>query len=277
MAKVSVIKTKDVATSTSIDNAKTDRVVCMSCHKTKKVSEFFRDNRNDTGTTLYCKKCLIEKALNEETGMLEKSQLLAVLQLIDRPYIHSTWKNIKIKPISEQKKVGEYLRSMGMSYNKNKSFCDSDPEMNLDDEDEQTNEVIFSTEWAGSFTKYDIATLDKKYAGYEQDFTLLAASDKDMAHKCAKASLSLDKCLDMYQRGKCTDQQLQTIKNVYKDLMGTAKFSPSERKEFSVTTFGQKADEIERNIYIYDFTPPESQKDIYDILLEQMANIKKSV
>ena len=149
---------------------------------------------------------------------------------------------------------------------------DSNTEEDISDEEEK----IYDPFWVGSFTELELETLNNYYKDLQTDYKIVTVNHKDYAKKIAKASLAMDRAFeDMLKTGN--DSLYKSARDTFDKLSQSAKFAENQRglNDVSLGSYGVMADRVENNTWIPEYEPDD--KDMYDKLLAQFANISRSL
>ena len=253
------------------------RIQCQDCKKVYVVDNFFKNNGDPTGYYRICKKCMFDRCLSGENRELTKEGLTNLLRLINRPYIDSLWKTVKLKDSTGETKLGVYLRTINGNTLKDKFWNDSDAEWAITEEDENLDKAKkYYIDWNGTYTEPEYKVLQNMYNKYKKDFVINDASLEDYTRKICKASLELDQCAEGLRNGSCSEARYKLAKDTFDSLSKSAKFAKNERTEdANLGSFGQIFDLVEKNMWIDDYKPEDD--DVYDKLLKQLSNINRSL
>lgn len=256
---------------------KTPRIMCEDCKKVLSIDKYYKDSCNPTGYYRVCKDCMCERAIDKKNNQLTKVGLTGLLQIINKPYVHEFWKNIKIKDSKPEQKLGSYIRMLNMNNYANKFFKDSDIEWSVDETDEEKNEAkIYNDVWAGEYTHREITILNKLLDSYQKDFSITDASQLDYTRKICKASLELDECTDGLRKGTISEQRYKLARETFDTLSKSAKFAKSSQgNDNALGCFGQIFDLVEKNAWVEPYVP--ESEDVYDKLITQLSNIERSL
>ena len=148
----------------------------------------------------------------------------------------------------------------------------SDTEEDVSDEEEK----IYDPFWVGSYTELELETLNNYYKDLQTDYKIVTVNHKDYAKKIAKASLAMDRAFeDMLKTGN--DGLYKSARDTFDKLSQSAKFAENQRglNDVSLGSYGVMADRVENNTWIPEYEPED--KDMYDKLLAQFANITRSL
>ena len=140
----------------------------------------------------------------------------------------------------------------------------------------EEEEKIYDPFWVGSFTELELETLNNYYKDLQTDYKIVTVNHKDYAKKIAKASLAMDRAFeDMLKTGN--DSLYKSARDTFDKLSQSAKFAENQRglNDVSLGSYGVMADRVENNTWIPEYEPDD--KDMYDKLLAQFANISRSL
>lgn len=147
------------------------------------------------------------------------------------------------------------------------------------EEDFKKSEVFFNQEWQGSFNIHDLNYLNNYYDDLHRDYKITTRNHKDYARKIAKASLAMDKAYERMVNGKDTaaKAEFKQLRETFDALCKSAQFTESTRSanDVGLGSFGVIFDKVEKRQWIPPHKP--TKKDTYDLLLDQFANIEKSL
>lgn len=274
-------------------------LTCGACGHLKNVKEYYISYNpvHSTGRIPYCKKCLKKMICNEQ-GIVELEKLKETLRLIDKPFIYDLWRT---SLDDKNDAFGTYMKNLALVQNRQLYWKDSifqpqlDIELNYEhslneqvNDSKNKNEVkinenrnedkIFSKEWHGFYTQYELDYLDEYLKGLKNDFKIITTNHKDYAKKICQASLAVNKAFqDMTDGIEGAEKRYKDLQDTFDKLSKSAQFSESQRgiNDVSLGCFGVIFDKVEKKQWIATHTPLE--KDDYDILLEAFSTIKKSV
>lgn len=145
-----------------------------------------------------------------------------------------------------------------------------------DDDDLDEEKKVYDPFWVGSYTENELETLNNYYSDLQTDYKIVTVNHKDYAKKIAKASLAMDRAFqDMLETGN--DSLYKSARDTFDKLSQSAKFAENQRglNDVSLGSYGVMADRVENNTWIPEYEPED--KDMYDKLLAQFANITKSL
>lgn len=226
-----------------------------------------------------CKECI-----NKMIDVNNMETVYAVLRMLDIPFNILYWKSaVKNSDMPFRKYMSmatSFPKLRNFRY-KDSIFTDNEPEEENTEElsnekEDNENTLYFDDFWNGSFTKKDLAYLNKYYAGLEHDYNLNTTNYKDYAKKITKVSLEMDKAFnEMIETGN--DKKYTILRDTFDRLCKSAKFAEVQRDsaEDKLGCFGLIFDKVEKNQWIPEYEPEEA--DVYDNLLEQFSNINKSL
>jgi hypothetical protein len=247
-------------------------IVCSVCGKRKSEKLFYSAGRFKAGFFHACKNCLQMRSKHNNF-----EYVLDVLKQMDRPMLRSIWNKIYYK--YGDTCFGHYLATVigNPKYNE-LGFEDSILE-EVSAETDLLEESIFNDMWRGTFTIPDLNYLEQYYEELHRDYKITTTNHKDYAKKIAKASLAMDKAYErmLNDRDEKAAKEFKELKGIFDDLCKSAQFSESTRSanDVGLGSFGVIFNMIENNEWIPQHKP--LKKDLYDKLLDQFANISKSL
>ena len=251
---------------------------CLMCGENKKGSDFYQnyDSMTQTGKVAYCKKCIRNYVY--VNGRINIDKFKDFLLKIDRPFLIGLYQNALNH---ESDTIGVYMRSISLPKNRSLRWKDSeldDPFIdNTDHGPSDNDEQTYSSDWAGYYTKRDLDFLEEYLFSLKEDFKISTRNHIDYARKIAKASLAMDKAYAKLLSGSGSETTYSKLKEVFDGLSKSAAFAESGRgiNDVSLGCFGTTFDKVEKNVWVFKHIP--ESKDTYDLLLDQFANINKSL
>lgn len=288
-------------------DAKSKKKICCSCppdEANKSISNFYKSNSplHQDGFVPMCKDC-IKKNSTDDMGRIDIKKFNNVLRQIDKPFINDVLQS----SINQFKKeftivdnedevlkhgdriIALYFKNIqslrqytGMSYEdsvtKNTQQSNNVQNQSLNTQLSDMDEVIYSKEWKGNYTKRDIADLDEYYEELNRDYKIVTSNHRDYARKIAKASLQMDKCFEEMMNGiNGADTKYKNAKEAFDTLCKSAKFSESTRSvnDVGISGFAKVSEIVEAHNWIPKHKPEE--KDVIDQMLEYLSTITKSL
>lgn len=247
--------------------------ICSTCNEEKSSTYFYKifDKTVLSGKFLVCKDCIKNICTVDDEISTEK--LKDILQKMDRPFIQDIFEK-KLEEDSDP--IGTYFSTLSFpKFNKLK-WNDSNY-INKKVINAENTRAEYNIEWLGTYNSIEIAYLEEYLGSLKEDFKISTRNHLDYARKIAKASLAMDKAYDELTLGKGGEKKYQTLKEVFDTLSKSASFAESGRgiNDVSLGCFGTTFDRVEKNTWIYQHIPED--KDTYDLLLDQFANINKSL
>lgn len=269
---------------------KRNEITCTKCGliKTENITNYFKtENPLYNGFFPTCKSCIYElynSYLQSGSGIREAT--IKICELIDRPFVDEVFYNTyeKEKDKDNEKFLGVFLKNVSMQQYrkqgilryKDSIFASNTSQSQQIMHDDKTK--VYSEDWNGYYTQADINYLDKYITGLANDFKIITTSHKDYAKKIAQASLAMNKAYqDMLNGENGADKRYKDLQSTFDTLSKSAQFSESQRgiNDVSLGCFGVIFDRVEKNCYVPQHHPLE--KDDYDKILDQFANINKSL
>ena len=243
---------------------------CEQCLKKQSTINFYKSGRNKKGFFAVCKKCILILTASNNTKEVTK-----LLRRMDRPFFKDFWDQMYYK--HGDKAYGYYLSKVStLSEYKDFGYDDS-----IFDSENKLNEsqVFYNSEWQGSFSIHDLKYLNEYYDALHRDYKITTQNHKDYARKIAKASMAMDKAYSrmINEKDPAAHREFKELKNIFDDLCKSAQFSESTRSanDVGLGSFGVIFNKVEKRQWIPEFKPVK--KDTYDVLLDQFANIEKSM
>ena len=277
--------------------------ICCSCPPEKAnqtISNFYKSNSqlHQDGLVPMCKLC-IKNNSTDELGRIDIKKFNNVLRQIDKPFINDVLqssinqfkKEFTIVETEEEvlkhgdriialyfKNIQSLRQYTGMSYedslNKNPSKVNTGDSSITPD----MQEIEYSKDWMGNYTKIDKEYLDDYYKCLNEDYKISTKNHKDYARKISKASLQMDKCFEEMMAGvNGADSRYKNAKEAFDTLCKSAKFSESTRSmgEVGLTSFSIICERVEAHNWIPEHIPVV--KDDIDKLLDYLSTITKSL
>lgn len=142
----------------------------------------------------------------------------------------------------------------------------------------ESEEIVFSKEWRGTYTKADLEYLDNYYKGLQRDYKIITENHRDYAKKIAKASLHMDKCFDEMMSGVAgADAKYKQARESFDSLSKSAKFSESTRSvnDIGISSFSKITSMVEAHQWIPEHKPVE--KDDIDKMIDYLSTLHKSL
>lgn len=259
---------------------------CSECHRQLTLDNYYNTNNilSGDGKASICKDCLKKKI---DTNNIQTVQ--EVLKSLDLPFLYDSWKrSIEKKPDNP---FGDYIRMANSGINEFKgcTWKDSvfEPQLdydntelnkNIDQLNYEDSKKIYSKEWHGFYTQYEIDYLDDYLKGLKNDFKIVTTNHKDYAKKICQASLAVDKAFqDMSNCVSGADKKYKDLQETFDKLSKSAQFSESQRgiNDVSLGCFGVIFDKIEQKQWITKHSPID--RDDYDKLIDYFSTIKQSI
>jgi hypothetical protein len=252
-------------------NITSQRYKCEICKKNKVSSYYFKAGRTKAGYYHICKSCLQLKTKQNNIEYVKH-----ILKEMDIVFIKKFWDKVYFK--YGDSSFGHYLKGTMLNPNyRYLSYNDSEFEDSSDESDYE--EPVYNETWRGTFTVQDLNNLEKYYNELHRDYRITTTNHKDYARKIAKASLAMDKAYErmLNDRDEKAGREFKELKSIFDDLCKSAKFSENTRSanDVGLGSFGVIFNMIEKSEWIPQHKP--LKKDAYDKLLDQFANIEKSL
>ena len=128
-------------------------------------------------------------------------------------------------------------------------------------------------------TAKEIKYLNDYMEGLKRDFDISTVNHMDYAKEIAKMSLLKSKAYGVMLKDPSDDniKSYKGLVSMFDNLSKSAQFAESQRSanDVGLGSFGQIFDAVEKNNWVPTYVPDD--KDMYDKLLDQFANIEKSL
>lgn len=243
---------------------------CEQCFRKQSSINYYRAGNNKRGYFPICKSCVLLLTSNNNTTEAAK-----ILRRMDRPFIKDFWDEMYYK--YGDKAIGYYFAKISaLTKYKDLTYEHSvfESEQKIDE-----GQLFYNMEWQGSFSMQDLNCLNDYYDKLHRDYKITTQNHKDYARKVAKTSLAMDKAYSRMVNDKDPNahREYKELKSIFDDLCKSARFSESTRSanDVGLGSFGVIFNKVEQKKWIPEFKP--LKKDTYDILLDQFANIEKSL
>lgn len=92
-------------------------------------------------------------------------------------------------------------------------------------------EMVWSDEWGGMYTRRELRYLDDYFARLKEDFVIDNVNREDYARRVAQASLDANNKLQKMRQGTGSAKEWQEAQAVFDTLSKSASFAESQRKE----------------------------------------------
>lgn len=258
-----------------------NKVFCLSCGCDD--SQFYRTNNPKYklwGQIPWCLDCLTEKY--ESYKKLYKDDIRAMVELcyyVDIPFNEPIYeKALEKSSETSLPLMRAYLALYSnLSYKLTDTPCFGDSERfkNIEDVGIEKLKKIDDPVWGSEYTQQEIDKLNGYFDGLKKDYDIVTTSHEDYARKIAKISLEMDKALAEMSKGG-DDKRYQSLSNIFDKLCKSANFVENQKNKNSVPgNFSTVFNIVEKGNWIPEYEPKD--EDTYDMLLEQFANIGKSL
>jgi hypothetical protein len=248
---------------------------CSKLGRLQPVTNFYKIKNSDTPYYPYCKSCIEQ---NIDVNNLKEVQ--DFLKEIDRPFIMDVWVAVCS---GSSKFIENYMKNItSKDYNnltwKNSVF-ERSPERPREDNAPKPEQAKWNNEWQGEYTEEEIKYLNDYMEGLKKDFDISTVNHMDYAKEIAKTSLLKSKAYSIMLKDP-SDDNIKAYKGVvsmFDILSKSAQFAESQRgaNDVGLGSFGQIFDAVEKHNWVPTYVPDD--KDMYDKLLDQFANIEKSI
>lgn len=251
---------------------------CSKLGRLQPVANFYKVKNLDTPYYPYCKNC-VEK--NIDVNNLQEVQ--DFLKEIDRPFIMDIWVAVCS---GSSKFIENYMKNITTKEYNDLTWKDSvfekSPEARREESLENSQgsaKAVWNDEWQGEYTEEEIKYLNDYMEGLKKDFDISTVNHMDYAKEIAKTSLLKSKAYSIMLKDP-SDDNIKAYKGVvsmFDILSKSAQFAESQRgaNDVGLGSFGQIFDAVEKHNWVPTYVPDD--KDMYDKLLDQFANIEKSL
>ncbi len=254
---------------------------CPKMGKYQSINDFYKSHSNALPHHPFCKTCV-----NEMVDINNMNTIYDILKVLDTPFILDVWNQVCLSGTKNY--LGDYLKIMNFTkknlYGELK-WVDSIFELSIEQEEvseevqkELDDTPIWDAKWQGNYTKMELEYLNGYLTDLENDFKIVTRNHKDYAMKIAQASLAMNKSYNDMMTGKAdAEKQYKSAASNFDTLSKSAQFAESQRgaNDVSLGCFGKVFDAVEKHNWVPEYNPED--KDMYDKLLEQFANIEKSL
>ena len=268
-----------------IKKSSDEKAICQNknCDKMGRrlgLDEFYKSRNEMVKHHPFCKDCV-----NKMVDINNLDTVYDVLKVLDTPFIMDEWN--EVCNTFKDNYIGEYLRIVNFRKRKKYSglgFKDSIFELtdknNINEnlQNALDDVPVWNDEWQGKYTKSDLNYLNNYYKGLQNDFKIVTTNHRDYARKIAQASLSQMKAFQQFQEGKeGADVIYEKATKLFDMLSKSAQFAESQRgaNDVSLGCFGRVFDAVEKHNWVPEHVPTD--EDMYDKLLQQFSNIKRSL
>lgn len=261
---------------------------CMKMGRHLTVNQFYPSRNISIGHHPWCKEC-VEKSI--DLGNMQT--VYDVLKILDVGFMKDAWDDA-IKNV-EENYIDAYLKAIKNKFQKKYStarWSDSVFHKILPDEflpeeiveeqlpDEDSEVKKWSEEWQGSYTKKELRYLDDYYRDLQNDFKIVTRNHRDYARKIAQASLAMNIAFNRmreFPEDKDLVSNYKFASANFDVLSKSAQFAESQRgaNDVSLGCFGKVFDAVEKHNWVPTHIPED--KDMFDKIIEQFSNIKKSL
>ena len=231
--------------------------LCLKCGHVLPLSAFYQNKewKAQSCRDAWCKSCVqkycvSKEALKEfcwlnnrewtEQSYEQAKKKAAYLLASDADYI-GDWTTENQKKVMEEKAACRaFLSMMNLEgiyrYASNQSEARGYPDYVADvgeksvSNDLYDDELIYSREWNGLYSRREIQYLNDYYRHLENDFVLDNENLRDYARKVAKASLEADLAYDKKRNGKIGSSELKEAQLMFDNLRKSAEFAACKRR-----------------------------------------------
>ena len=221
---------------------------------------------------IYFKNCMLRQNKDKSFADSEKDG-----------FIHQNSNSSKQE---KQRILNEYIRFGGNTSNVSNHLYDNINSTQSYTQTQSSNsnaspnqqQLIYSDEWMGEYTRQDLDRLNKYYESLNTDYKIVTVNHRDYARKIAKASLMMDKAYEDMLKGVPGAEKMYTnAKDIFDSLSKSAKFSEDKRSinDVGISSFSKIVSMVENHNWIPEYVP--KNKDMYDELLDELRVINRSL
>lgn len=256
------------------------RKTCNTCRIEKQESNFFKvdtplfpDGRIDT-----CTQCV-----RKEVDVDDVQSVIGFLRQIDKPFYQKEW-DVALK--GKGHPLGLYIRKLGLSQYKGKTFSNSDgidgtgdvdlssinpiTEMELQNGEKITYSDDLVDKWGVGYSQSEYMQMEKFYMNMKLTHDVDTATHEDMLKQLAYITVDRDR---LRRDGAWTDYD--RVSKVYETMLKSASFRPADRKgtdeATGMRTFSQIFEEVEKRGFRKP-PPKELNRDQFDLIIITLAN-----
>lgn len=250
---------------------------CDKYGRLQPMNNFYKANNSTTPYYPICKKCVES---NIDVNNLQEVQ--DFLKELDKPFIMDIWKEDCTN--NNEKFIENYMKEINkVKYSKltwgDSVFEETPREIHIKSYSAYNEIPEWNEDWQGEYTAKEIKYLNDYMEGLKRDFDISTVNHMDYAKEIAKMSLLKSKAYGVMLKDP-TDDNIKSYKglvSMFDNLSKSAQFAESQRSanDVGLGSFGQIFDAVEKNNWIPIYVPDD--KDMYDKLLDQFANIEKSL
>jgi len=259
-----------------------DNVFCLICGTSD--SQFYSTNNPKYkiwGKIPWCLECLTKKF--EEYLKIYKNENRALVELcyfVDIPYNQAIYdRAVEKSNETSLPLMRAYLALYSNLLHKlteSTSFGGSEQLAVMQGEKFGEPKKIEDPIWGNEYTQEEIDWLNNYYDGLKKDYDIITTNHEDYARKISKISLELDRTMNDVAKGAGDTQKYNSLSNIFDKMCKSANFVESQRDKKNLPgNFSSIFDMVEKGNWVPEYEPKD--KDTYDLLLEQFANISKSL
>lgn len=225
---------------------------CPKCGKEKRLSSFYinRDFIEEDSHDVICSECA--KRMSQSLGGLKK-----YCKQNRRNFSEMLWKNCyesiekkykddsSLNDLTEKKRENFIIKKIIYRYFSMQSqtqyykYIPKEDEENKIEESLPEDKKIFSKEWMGEYTQFQLDYLNSYYQDCLHDFKIVTRNHKDYARKIAKASLIMDINYNAMINGdSIAEKKYKEAKSIFDTLSQSAKFAENKRSTDDVAGLG---------------------------------------
>lgn len=283
--------------------------MCLKCKEAKKISDFYKNTGWDalSNHDAWCKSCVSAHCTNKETlreycwynnrkwsdDFFDKSRDKAeYTQANNQEYVKAS--QAKRAKMLNEGACRAFFQTMNLAsqyvFIENMSPDGEPRPFDPKSKDgtivfgdsrafESDDELTYSEDWNGKFTKQEVEFLDNYYSELDDGFVLDNKSIRDYARKVAKASLAVDIASNNFRRGAVTIKELKDALDMFDNLSKSANFAACKRKageQAGQGSFGELVMKIESTGKI-ETNYVKWEQDEVDKVIEELYHIVAAV
>lgn len=273
--------------------------VCVKCHERKPLTDFTanKDWDEEKRRDIWCRECV--------KGLTSKRDIKEYFWYNNRAWVETVWEgatkkaskvlagNIAYKRSAPdvQAKLLERVtcqhipETVGIGYKFEPHYDKNGAQISFEDAEskgiirDEEDELVYSKEFNGKFTREDLDYLETYYERLEEDFNFDNESLRDYARKVCKASLASDKAQADFAAGKISYSDVKDAMNIFDMLSKSANFAACRRKSgeaSGLTCWAETTLKLESS-GIPITTKVEFEKDDIDKTIDELRHITKAL
>ena len=246
---------------------------CMGCDKDRKPSDFYKSyGATASGLLTYCKKCCINKGLNQN-GQVDLEKFKEMLMQVDRPFLYQTFYDNVKKYEKIETAIGFYFKDLGMVQNRKLRYKDSIFEVKNDSDIGDLDEVYIgeiadfsNSERRNLIDKWGIGYSDDELYSFEKKYDLLKNNypEKTAMHTEALFTYIRYRVKEELATAKGDVGEAQKWGTLADKASERAKINPSQLSKADLSNglngFGEMARAVEKAVDIIEILPKFKEK-----------------